>query len=142
MSQASKWIDGQIRIPELLRRTPQARPVLDRYGLHGCGGAEGPAETLEFFARAHDVPLPRLLDDLHQAVESSAGASPSPAPALREELADRIYRPFFKSGIAIVLTLGAAWGAYLLLRIGLTGNFRAAGVHEVNAQDRKSTRLN
>src|SRR5262249_60041805 len=40
---------------------------------------------------------------------------------------------FFKAGIAVVLTLGAAWGAYLLLRIGLTGRFAAAGLHEVNA---------
>jgi hypothetical protein len=54
----------------------------------------------------------------------SAGAAP---------LADAIYRPFFKAGIAVVLTLGAVWGAYLLLRIGLTGHFAAAGLHEVNA---------
>jgi hypothetical protein len=47
--------------------------------------------------------------------------------------ADTIYRPFFKAGIAVVLTLGAAWGAYLLLRIALTGRFAAAGLHEVNA---------
>lgn len=46
---------------------------------------------------------------------------------------DVIYRPFFKSGIAVVLTLGAAWGAYLLLRIALTGEFAAAGVQDVNA---------
>ncbi|HEY8505669.1 MAG TPA: NnrS family protein [Gemmataceae bacterium] len=55
--------------------------------------------------------------------EGSAGAG----------IADAIYRPFFKAGIAVVLTLGAAWGALLLLRIGLTGSFAAAGLHEVNA---------
>ncbi len=44
-----------------------------------------------------------------------------------------VYRPFFKAGIAVVLTLGAAWGAYLLLRIAWTGRFTAAGLHEVNA---------
>src|SRR5437764_13556892 len=54
----------------------------------------------------------------------SAGSAP---------LADAIYRPFFKAGIAVVLTLGAVWGAYLLLRIGLMGHFAAAGLHEVNA---------
>src|SRR5437764_5558498 len=54
----------------------------------------------------------------------SAGSAP---------LADAIYRPFFKAGIAVVLTLGAVWGAYLLLRIGWTGSFTAAGLHEVNA---------
>ncbi len=29
-------------IPDLLRAAPQARPVLDRYGLRGCGGRLGP----------------------------------------------------------------------------------------------------
>src|SRR5581483_6180466 len=38
-----------------------------------------------------------------------------------------------KAGIAVVLTLGAVWGAYLLLRIGFTGSFAAVGLHEVNA---------
>jgi hypothetical protein len=47
--------------------------------------------------------------------------------------ADGIYRPFFKAGILIVLTLGATWGAYLLVRIGLGGSFTAAGLHDVNA---------
>ncbi len=47
--------------------------------------------------------------------------------------ADAIYRPFFKAGIAVTLTLGAVWGAYLLVRIALNGSFTAAGLHEVNA---------
>src|SRR5919197_1131479 len=53
--------------------------------------------------------------------------------ASAESVNETIYRPFFKAGIAVVLTLGAVWGAYLLLRIGLTGHFAAAGLHEVNA---------
>ncbi len=47
--------------------------------------------------------------------------------------ADTIYRPFFKAGIAVTLSLGAVWGAYLLVRIALNGSFTAAGLHEVNA---------
>lgn len=121
-------IAGSVLIPDLLRTAPQVRPVLDRYGLRGCGGPEGPVETLEFFARAHDVPLPQLLTEIQAAVEMPARASRPPADA-----ADRIYRPFFLGGIATVMTLGAVWGAYLLLRIGFTGEFRAAGLHEVNA---------
>src|SRR5262245_16489561 len=49
----------QMLIPDLLKAAPQARVVLDRYGLRGCGGPLGPVETLGFFAKAHDVPLPR-----------------------------------------------------------------------------------
>lgn len=55
-----------------------------------------------------------------------------PAPPSPRSV-DAIYRPFFRAGIAVVLTAGAVWGAYLLLRIGWTGSFRAAGLHEVNA---------
>lgn len=121
-------IDGNILIPELLRNAPQVRSVLDRYGLRGCGGALGPVESLEFFARAHDVDLNNLLGELRVAIELPPEAGPT-----KVSLADTIYRPFFKSGIAIVLTLGAVWGAYLLLRIGFSGDFKAAGLHEVNA---------
>lgn len=128
-------INGTTMIPDLLRTTPQARSVLDRYGLRGCGGPTGPMESLEFFARAHDVPLPKLLDELEDVVRqpdrSPVADADDAVPEVRRE--DVIYRPFFKSGIAVVLTLGAAWGVYLLLRIALTGRFAAAGFHEVNA---------
>lgn len=119
-------------IPDLLRTMPQARPVLDRYGLRGCGGALGPHESLEFFARAHDVPLDRLLGEIGEAVQSAEKQTPEP-PAFRESLADRIYRPFFRAGIAVALTLGAAWGVILLLRIALSGSFTTASLQEVNA---------
>lgn len=119
-------------IPELLRATPQARPVLDRYGLRGCGGVLGPHESLEFFARAHDVPLDQLLREIREAVESG-DEQQSGQPAFSETLADSIYRPFFRTGIAVVLTLGAAWGVILLLRIAWFGSFTAASLQEVNA---------
>jgi hypothetical protein len=132
MVRAAEWINAELRIPELLRRVPQVRPVLDRYGLRGCGGPEGPAESLEFFARAHEVPLPRLLDELRAEATRS---QPRPLTLLHEEpeLADTLYRRFFKAGIALTLTLGALWGAYLLVRIAWGGTFTAVGIHEVNA---------
>src|SRR5262249_5875895 len=106
----------------------QAREVLDRYGLRGCGGRLGPVESLGFFARAHDVPIAQLLAEVRGSANSVGGA-----PAHPVESADTIYRPFFKAGIAVVLTLGAVWGAYLLFRIGLSRSFTAIGVHAVNA---------
>jgi hypothetical protein len=122
-------IQESAAIPDILRAAPLLRPVFDRYGLRGCGGPLGPAESLGFFARAHDVPLDRLTAELRAAVERPA----SPPELQVRASADAIYRPFFRAGIAIVLTLGAAWGAYLLLRIGLSGSFATAGLHEVNA---------
>jgi hypothetical protein len=80
------------------------------------------------------VPVERLLREVRERLDSRPDRSTD--NDVREQptqLADAIYRPFFKAGIAVVLTLGAAWGAYLLLRIGLTGRFAAAGLPEVNA---------
>jgi hypothetical protein len=130
---STHWIDEGLLIPDLLRNAPQVKVVLDRYGLQGCGGPLGPAETLGFFARAHEVAIEQLLGELREQLgKASEPAKQTPA-APGNTFADTIYRPFFKAGILVVLTLGASWGAYLLMRIGLGGSFRAAGLHEVNA---------
>jgi hypothetical protein len=131
MSATRTTIGGQTLVPELLAEYPQARGVLDGYGLRGCGGPQGPVESLGFFARAHDVPLARLLDEIRRAAARPAAAAAASVPVA--SLADTLYRPFFLGGIATVLTLGAVWGAYLLLRIGFSGSFTSAGLHEVNA---------
>src|SRR5208337_4742533 len=67
MSQPLDWINEKVLIPDLLRTVPAVRPVLDRYGLHGCGGELGPVESLAFFAKAHDVPIGQLLEEIRQA---------------------------------------------------------------------------
>lgn len=58
-------------------------------------------------------------------------------PKLAAELAQAhpasIHRGFFRGAIAVVLTLGAVWGAILLLRIGFLGSFTSVRVQEVNA---------
>ncbi len=43
------------------------------------------------------------------------------------------YRLFLRGAIATVLTLGAAWGALLLLRIAASGSFVSISLQEVNA---------
>ncbi len=127
-------VDGAMMLPDLLGRYPHVRPVLDRYGLRGCGGQLGPAESIEYFARVHGVDLARLLEELNVAVaDPSAVQGASPADQTTEALADAIYRRFFKAGVVVVLTAGAVWGALLLLRIGFSGDFTAISIHEINA---------
>src|SRR5262249_55926938 len=118
MSTTSAWPDETVLIPDLLRTAPQVRPVLDRYGLRRGGGPLGPVETLGFFARAHDVPVERLLCEVRGRVAPEGTPAEPDAPDPAAGPADAIYRPFFKAGILVVLSLGAAWGAWLLLRIG------------------------
>jgi hypothetical protein len=130
MAASMSLLGANLLIPDLLRRAPQVRGVLDRYGLRGCGGPLGPHESLGFFAQAHDVPLERLLREIRAEMEQPRSATTAFPQASR---ADAIYRPFFRAGIAVALSLGAVWGAYLLLRISYGQSFSAAGLHEVNA---------
>lgn len=108
-------------LPEMVQRYPATRAVLDRYGLHGCGGPQGPREQLGWFARLHGVPIEKLLSELNEAATQSAAEIAEFEPSL----ADTIYRPFFLAGIATVLTLGCVWGAINLLTIGMRHNFSA-----------------
>jgi len=117
-------------VPELLASAPGLRRVLDRHGLRGCGGHGGPPETLAFFARAHGVALPALLGELREAAAGKDAGAPA-AEAARPW--DSIHRRYFGAGIAVVLTAGATWGAWILLRIARGGGFTAAGVEQVNA---------
>lgn len=117
-------------IPDLLQQHPQLRGVFDRYGLQGCGGRNGPHESIRFFARAHTVDEELLLKELEAALEEplvQIGDRAEPA------LEDVLYRRFFKAGIVFVLTAGASWGAWLLWKIGFGGSFTSVSIHEVNA---------
>ncbi|MGI9101278.1 MAG: NnrS family protein [Terriglobales bacterium] len=105
-------------VADIVKAVPGARTIFDKHGLHGCGGAHGPSEPLSFFAAVHQTDLRDLLAELNDEA-----ARPQPGIAYQETLQDFIYRRFFKAGIAIVLTVGALWGAVNLAQIALGRNF-------------------
>jgi hypothetical protein len=120
---------GDTMVPAILAAWPSAREVFDRHGLRGCGGESGPAETLGFFARAHGVDFAELVSELRAAI-----ARPDAVPArAAARPVDSIYRRFFLGGIAVALTAGATWGAYLLLTIARARDFGAVSLFAVNA---------
>jgi len=132
----SSEIHAQTRLPELFVAFPAARAVFNRYGLRGCGGAGGPAESIEFFARTHGVDLDALLAEVREVADDSdaRGRAQEQLDADdRPRLADSIYRPFFLAGLLVILTVGAGWGVLLLLKIGSGGSFTGVTAHEVNA---------
>lgn len=133
---ASFSLNLQSMIPDLLSRYPQARPILDRHGLRGCGGVNGPHESLGFFAKAHGIDERMLMDEIRQAIAQSPSHARAGAHASSDAVsmsADSIYRRYFLGGIAVVLTAGAVWGAWLLWKIAFGADFHVASVHEVNA---------
>jgi hypothetical protein len=109
-------ITKESTLPEIIGTYPGTRRVFDDAGLHGCGGPQGPHETVEFFARVHGIPLERLLADLEAAKDS-------PAAGYREDLGDALYRRFFRAAIVVVLTAGATLGATMLFFYGLRRSF-------------------
>lgn len=112
-------IDKSTSVAEILSKYPAARRVFDRHGLGGCGGGQGPSESLAFFARMHEVDADSLVQEIESAI-----LSPAPGDQVyQESLPDFIYRRFFKAGIALALSLGAFWGATNLLQIALGRNF-------------------
>ncbi len=111
-------ITAETSVAEVIRLCPNARHIFDRHGLHGCGGANGPAEPLAFFASVHQADLDTLLRELNTAM-----AQPQQAYEYRENLQDFIYRRFFKAAVVIVLSIGGMWGAINLLQIALGGSF-------------------
>ncbi len=118
-----------LMIPELLKTHPQARTVLNRYGLQGCGGHAGPAESLRFFAATHDVEPQKLITEIRHAVDLPA---PAPSPP-RATFADAAYKPFFLAGLAVLLLGGALTGSLMLLWMSEEASFFAPGIHRMNA---------
>jgi hypothetical protein len=111
-------ITEDMSVAEAVRTTPQARQVFDRYGLQGCGGEHGPAESISFFAAVHQVDVDLLLRELNRIQRPDGKAY-----VYEEGLADSIYRRFFKTAIVTVLTVGCMWGAVNLLQIALGHSF-------------------
>ncbi|MCC6581725.1 MAG: DUF1858 domain-containing protein [Phycisphaeraceae bacterium] len=123
-------------LPRLFAACPETRAIFNGYGLRGCGGDQGPAETLAFFAGAHGVNLQQLLTEVRQVLTDPLTRDQARRQLeadARPRFADAIYRSFFLAALVIILTAGAAWGALLLWKIGIGGSFTGVTVHEVNA---------
>jgi hypothetical protein len=73
-----------------------------------------------------------LLKELKESIAGHQTGRAVDAPAA-PGLADTIYRRYFIGGIALALTAGATWGAWLLWTIAISGSFRAASLNSINA---------
>ena len=112
-------ITKETSVAEIVKMCPGARSIFDEHGLKGCGGENGPSESLAFFAAVHQADLDDLLREIHAEM-----ASPLPKTQVyNESLQDYIYRRFFKAGVATVLTVGCLWGAINLLQIAMGKSF-------------------
>ncbi|MBI3910871.1 MAG: DUF1858 domain-containing protein [Armatimonadetes bacterium] len=104
-------------VREVLRRYPATRTVFERHGLMGCGGAQGPDEPIELFARAHGGDTERLLREL-QAAAQTTHASGAPQP---EAVEAESYRYYLRAAVLIGVLAGAGLGAVNLTWIAIWG---------------------
>jgi uncharacterized protein involved in response to NO len=116
----------QMSVREILARHPATRSVLDRHGLMGCGGAQGPAEPLGWFARVHHVDPDALLHELRAAIESGEAPDPPAHPA-EEPARENLYKRFLKAALLFTFTGGAALGAWALVTMAIRGRLGGLG---------------
>ena len=96
MTKTFTTVGPDLMLPELLIAHPHVRPILDRYGLRGCGGPLGPAESIAYFARAHGVDVRKIVDELNAAIEdldSIHNEEKVPVGDFLDELADALKFP-------------------------------------------------
>lgn len=110
-------------VSDVSRQFPQCRPVFEKYGIAGCGGADGPPEPLFIFAAAHRVPLPELVGELNKAIRGEWKAERQPVSTELES--EQLYKQFIFAALAVALAAGFGLGLVNLLRICFSQSYYA-----------------
>ncbi|OGH62407.1 MAG: hypothetical protein A3G34_12455 [Candidatus Lindowbacteria bacterium RIFCSPLOWO2_12_FULL_62_27] len=138
-------ITSDMTVREILKMFPASRAVFDKYGMMGCGGAEGPAEPVSFFAEMHGLTTAELLSELRSALQSNgdpcrcgpaaagdispraAGllSAPDPNPegskCTHGDQSKRLARTFIRTALVVFLAYGGAVGAWAFLSLVTPG---------------------
>jgi len=114
-------IDLQASVRDILREYPSTLPVFDRHGLMGCGGAQGPAEPVGWFAQVHHVDPQALLAELEEAAAAAGAAPVRSEPSAADLAQENLYRRFLKAALLFTFTGGTALGAWALITMAIRG---------------------
>jgi len=119
-------LDLQMSVRDILKQYPATLPVFERHGLMGCGGSQGPAEPLGWFAHVHHVDPQALLLELKTAAASGPVPERS-APTAKDFAHENLYRRFLKAAMLFTFTGGAALGAWALITMAVRGQLGGLG---------------
>ena len=70
VGEAMNTINENMSVAEVVKRCPNARRIFDQHGLKGCGGENGPSESLSFFATVHQVNLDELVREINDELRN------------------------------------------------------------------------
>ncbi|MBI2876350.1 MAG: NnrS family protein [Candidatus Tectomicrobia bacterium] len=126
-------IHPEMTVREINLRYPACREVFARHGMGGCGGAYGPPEPIDLFARSHRIQLDQLIQELEAAVQANGTRDEGEGRAEDEGTLYGLCQRFVKTAILITLSFGTLWGVILLTQIAWGRSFQAPGYAEVQA---------
>lgn len=119
-------IQPEMTVRQVASDYPGCREVFLRLGEpDGRPTKFGHLEPLDRFAKRSGIPLGTLLEEL-----SSASGVPVDLEAARQKL---VHRPFVVAALLTTLSLGAGWGALLLMKIGWRRSFDSVSAADVVA---------
>lgn len=110
-----KKLQPEMSVRLVVNDFPPTREVFRSYGEETDRPVFGHLESLAHFARRRSIPLDRLLDEVARAAGLEIDRN--------SRAHQRLHRPFIAAALLVTLSLGAAWGAYLLAKIGWSGTF-------------------
>jgi NnrS protein/Domain of Unknown function (DUF542) len=126
LTEQADHIDHSMLVSDISRQFPQCRRVFEKYGIAGCGGANGPPEPLFIFAAAHRVPLPELVNELNAARRGEWKDDHATADASTQDLeSEQLYKQFVFAALWVALTAGFGLGLVNLLRIASAHSYYA-----------------
>jgi hypothetical protein len=121
-----KLIRPEMTVRQVAADFPESQCVFQKYGERENRGARfGHLEPLTHFAHRKGIELSTLLSELRDATQVDIET--------RSDYAQRVHRGFLLSALAITLSLGTGWGAWILWSIGSEGGFDAVAPASITA---------
>jgi metal-sulfur cluster biosynthetic enzyme len=109
-------------VREAVTSYPGAERIFDKHGLTGCGGPDGPAEPIGFFAAVHHVEPRQLVAELNEYAASLDRAPEPPRPAL--DAGGHTYPLFLTTSLLLALVVGVTTGIAAAITGGGWGALR------------------
>ncbi len=115
-------ITTRTTVREAVASCPGAEQIFDKHGLTGCGGPDGPAEPIGFFAAVHHVDPRQLVAELNEYAASLVRTGVRPRRAV--DAGGHTYPLFLTTSLVLALGAGVTSGIAAAMTGGGWGGLR------------------